>query len=411
MIKKLRIRFVIIMMTLIGLILTGLLVSLITSSRQHMMNDSYRALDELYAEGYTNDGLQIDDNEKSYSEDRFIDDQSKVFSFFTRTSETTELVEITDPSSRVTEEMVYELLISTNNKSENKGILTDYGLIYKKYDNNITGFIDYSHEESFMQRQVRSYFLILGSSLIVFFVASLYLSYIAVKPVERAWKQQQQFIMDASHELKTPLTVIRANTSFLSSNPEEKKQKWVENINSEVKHMQTLIEDLLMLTKLDFSVEQIPFEKVSMSDLAFESTMSFETVFYDAGKELSMDIDSDIYLKGSYSHLKRLNIILLDNAMKYSDKKTITTFSLKKSPSKVILTVNNFGRLIPKEEIDSIFDRFYMVDKSRTRKENSYGLGLTIASEIVKMHEGKITVTSDEENGTTFTVSLNTYDH
>lgn len=398
MIKKLKIRFVIIMMGLISMILSGILLSLITSSKQHMLNDSYDTLDNLYTLNYMNETPKIESN--------FIIGRDNIYNFFIQLSESGEVLRIRDSRNLVTEEIAYEILETVTWKNENKGVLKEYGLIYKKYDENLIGFIDYSHEENFMQRQVRSYLFIITGSFAVFVIVSLYLSKLAVKPVEVAWKKQQQFVMDASHELKTPLTVIKANISIIKSNIEESDGKWIRNVESEVNQMQSLLDDLLMLAKLDSATDQIEVGVVSISDIAFESAMAFEPVFFDAGHELNIDIDQGVMVKGSSAHLRRLIIILLDNAKKYSFDKIPISIKLKRNGKNVILSVNNFGEIIPDQAKKNIFDRFYMEDKSRSRTGNSYGLGLAIAKEIVNMHDGKISLVSDEVNGTTFVISL-----
>ncbi len=264
------------MMGLISIILSGILLSLITSSKQHMLNDSYDTLDSLYTINYTNEASKF---ENKAGESSFRIGNDNIYNFFIQLGASGEVLRIRDPRNLLTEEITYEVLESVTWKNENKGVLKEHGLIFKKYDEKLIGFIDYSHEENFMQRQVRSYLLIITGSFAVFFIVSLYLSKLAVKPVEVAWKKQQQFVMDASHELKTPLTVIKANMSIIKSSIEESDGKWIRNVESEVNQMQSLIDDLLMLAKLDSTTEQIEVGVVSLSDIAIESAMAFEPVF------------------------------------------------------------------------------------------------------------------------------------
>jgi signal transduction histidine kinase len=273
----------------------------------------------------------------------------------------------------------------------------------------VIGFIDISYERNFIRQQVINYCLIGIASLIAFFIISLVLSKIAIKPVQTAWKKQQQFVADASHELKTPITVVLANTSILLSGSVKdtgEQKKWISYIELEARRMKKLVEDMLFLARVDSKEKEEVFTKISLSDAVLTSTLPFEAVMYEYHKTLKCDIGEGLYIKGDAGQIKQLVYILLDNANKYAKEDSEVKVSLKKEGAKAALSVNNSGEPIDSKDIGHIFDRFIRADKARTGGKNSYGLGLAIAKEIAEFHGGKISVESNIDEGTTFSIVL-----
>ena len=245
--------------------------------------------------------------------------------------------------------------------------------------------------------------------LLVCYGLSLFLSHLCIVPIERAWKQQQEFVADASHELKTPLTVILANLAILKNHRHETfatNGKYLNYIEEEAGHMSNLVNDLLFLAKNDASLEPASMTRVNLSDILFNAYLSFEAVAYERGLHLDTDIEDDLYLNGIPEKLDRLCAILIDNACKYTQPQGTVTLSLHAKNSHIILTVHNSGAAIPKEHLPHLFERFYRVDEARTRSESGYGLGLSIAASIVRSHHGTIHAESSETEGTSFIVSL-----
>ncbi len=243
------------------------------------------------------------------------------------------------------------------------------------------------------------------ASLVVIFLISLALSGIAVNPVKTAWRKQKQFVADASHELKTPLTVILANNNIMLAHRESKIQdeiKWLQSTEEEAQHMKKLIDQMLFLAKSDSDDNNPELYDVNLSEIVEAATLNFEPIAFEQNVIISCDADSDICIKGDATLLTHLCHILIDNAIKYSHRNQAVTISLKKNGMNTVLSVNNKGNTIEKEEISHIFDRFYRSEKSRTTK--GYGLGLSIAQNIVTSMNGKITVESNQSKGTTFTV-------
>jgi len=218
----------------------------------------------------------------------------------------------------------------------------------------------------------------------------------ATRPVERAWKQQRQFLSDASHELKTPLTVILSNAELLSALPlEERPARWTDNILSESRLMKRLVEEMLTLARADH-LSQLPvLSEVSLSDAAEDCALAFEPVAFEAGKPLEYTVTEGVTVLGDRDRLGRLVSILLDNAIKYGAEGGTITLSLEKTERQARLAVSNPGQPIPAEQLPKLFERFYRADASRG-EQSGFGLGLSIAAVIAREHKGTLRAESDE---------------
>lgn len=240
-----------------------------------------------------------------------------------------------------------------------------------------------------------------------FFVLSLFLSRYAIRPVEQSWEQQKQFVADASHELKTPLTVIMANHDILLSNKNStiaEQMKWIESTGAEAGHMRRLVEELLFLAKSD-AARRPELHSVNLSETLQGVVLQFEAVAFERRVVIEEKIAPAVTVKGEPTQLKQLASILLDNACKYSAPASVIGVSLTRSPHHALISVKNTGEAIPEKDLPYIFDRFYRSDEARSANQGSYGLGLAIAQSIVKMHDGRISVTSGAGE-TCFTVSF-----
>ena len=247
------------------------------------------------------------------------------------------------------------------------------------------------------------------AALLAFLLLNMRLSHWVVRPVEEAWRQQQQFIADASHELKTPLTVITANDSILLSQPDatiNSQRQWIESTETEAHLMQDLVNDMLYLAKSDASKQPLEYGQVDFSNLVTSQVLQFEAVAFEKGVQIDAQVQEGVTLYGDASRLQRLVGVLLDNACKYVDDNGQIILSLKATDKESTLQVRNTGSVVDKEDIPHLFDRFYRSDKARTRGEGGFGLGLSIAKSIVDDHKGTISVASNETDGTTFIVTL-----
>lgn len=240
-----------------------------------------------------------------------------------------------------------------------------------------------------------------------FLLISILLARWVVRPTERAWSQQQQFVADASHELKTPLAVMMANNSILLSNGDQtvdSQRRWVESNQAEARQMLELVNDMLFLARPENAERQTVRDTVDLSALIERNTLQFEAVCFERGIAIEEDIAPGVEVLGDANRLQRLVSTLIDNACKYGD--TSVSVKLEKAGGQARFSVSNDGAVIPAEDLPHVFDRFYRVDKARVRSEGGVGLGLAIAQEVAHQHGGAITVTSSASAGTTFTATL-----
>ena len=292
------------------------------------------------------------------------------------------------------------------------GVLEEYNLRYYRSDAPMSRFLvfaDISSERATLDGLRRTCLLIGGLSFLAFLWVSVLLSKWAVRPVERAWQQQRQFVAAASHELKTPLTVILANTGLVLSHPEDTvaaQSKWLEYTHDEAEQMKELVDDLLFLAKSDAARQPAARAETAISEVALGCLLPFESVAFEAGVALEHRITPGLSLRGDEGQLRRLVMILLDNAVKYAGPGGTVTLTLERHQERLRLAVHNTGEPIPPEHLPHLFERFYRADAARNRSGGGYGLGLAIARSIVEGHHGRLTVTSTAAAGTTFTALL-----
>lgn len=295
--------------------------------------------------------------------------------------------------------------IDTNNiKSLGQSILSKND-IKREYIGNIY-FNKYSYtyssgkyltiiDNSSIQSSLYNYLLISLSLFIlleaIVYLISMILTSWIIKPVISSFEKQKEFIADASHELKTPLSVIIASSEALEDNSSE--VKWLNNIKSEANRMNILIKNLLELASFE-KKETYVLKEDNLSKVVELAVLTFDAKAYESDIKLESKIDSNIKFNFDSYSINELVEILLDNALKHADKKSTIVVGLKEQGNNILLSVTDTGDIIPNGEEEKIFERFYRLDKSRSRKENRYGLGLAIAKNIVINHNGKISAES-----------------
>ena len=298
--------------------------------------------------------------------------------------------------AQIDEELLLDLVANALKQKENMGVLAGEDLrFYRKA--KIGGwrlvYLDMTMENNMIRNLSGNMLLIgLGSFVGIFFL-SMGLAYWITKPVERAWNQQRQFVADASHELKTPLTVILSNTDMLlnqCTEADEYSEKRLGNIRAESIRMKGLVEDMLDLARSDAGRLKQQLAPVSVSDTVMDAVLLFEALAFEGQKELQYQIEENLSVLGSGDRLKQLTEILLDNAMKYSPEQGCIWVKLEKNTAKTLrLMVANTGDTMTPEQCRRIFERFYRTDPAR-QNNGGYGLGLSIASSIVSEMGGKI---------------------
>ena len=302
------------------------------------------------------------------------------------------------------------ILTDCLSQEADEGSLPGYALRYLRQDDGLytqIAFVDISLETAALRQMMASYLRIGLLSLLLLAGASFLLSLRVTRPVERAWRQQRQFFSDASHELKTPLTVILSNAEMLeTSDLPERESRWRDNILSESRQMKTLVEEMLALSRTEDAQRKPTVADVDLSDLSEDCALAFEPVAFEAGKPLSWDVTPALTVSGDGEKLRRLLSILLDNAAKYGAAGEGIVLSLRAERSQAILSVANGsgGHPIPPEELPRLFERFYRADASRG-EQSGFGLGLPIAQAIAKEHHGALRAESDEQ-ATRFTFTL-----
>lgn len=272
---------------------------------------------------------------------------------------------------------------------------------------------NYSTRIQTMQRLIAIMAVIGLCALVVLIPVVILLTIWITNPIKESWKKQKEFFADASHELKTPLTVISANVDVIMSNPDDtvlNQNRWFLYIKSECNKMYGLITEMLYLSREDMTVSEgkkkINAENFNFSEAVQGVCLAFEALAFEKGKTFETQIDENINCKGNKEELTRLVNILTDNAIKHSDENGKVNVSLKKIKNKAVLTVSNTGKQISKEDLSRLFDRFYRTDKSRTNETGGFGLGLAIAKTIAEKNGGSLTVTSDADGITAFVFKL-----
>ena len=409
MLKRLRIKFICINMAIVTVILAVIFGLVIFSTRQNLAEQSIRMMQSVMAEpeefsppdqfGELNRPVRVRD--EVLLPYFTLQEKDGVLSASGNT-----YYDLTD------EDFLSDLKAAVESQGGETGVLSDYNLRFYRHSDPMGKFIvfaDTSSEQATVNSLIRTSALVGIISFLVFLGISFALARWAVRPVERAWEQQRQFVADASHELKTPLTVITTNAELLKSPDcsDTERDRYAGSILTMSGQMRGLVEGLLELARVDNGTAKMHFSDLDFSALVSDTLLPFEPLFFEKGLTLESDIAEGISTSGSESHLKQVIDILLDNAQKYaSDGATVTVTLKRVDKSHCLLTVANEGESISPADLKKIFQRFYRVDKARSMN-HSYGLGLSIAQSIAEQHGGKIW--AESENGVnSFFVRLGT---
>lgn len=285
------------------------------------------------------------------------------------------------------------------------GTLNQFQFYQLKKDNGtLMVLTDKSAEIDMLNKLIRTTITIGAAAFLLLSVAAFFLSVQIVKPLKIAFEKQKQFISDASHELKTPVTVISANADVLSG--EIGENKWLTYIKSQTERMNVLVNDLLNLTRLENNTADFIRVDFNLSKAVVNTALPFECQAFETNKKFIVDVDEDIMINGSEKHIKQMAAIFIDNALKYSNDGGTVRVTLKKAGDKKIFTVFNTGKGIRETEKDKIFERFYRSDESRNRSTGGYGLGLAIAKSIIDKHKFKVSVDTREGESISFVVTM-----
>ena len=384
MLKKLRRQFILINMSLVTAILLAIFAGLFFTTKRELEAECERTLDTLAYEPLS----QLRPGRES---------AGVHLPYFILQTDIFREIWVVDGGyfDLTDEDFIREVYTAAESSGEEYGRLAEYDLRFRRILSPLGDryvFADVSGQRSTLEGLARTCLLIGAGALALFFVISLLLARRTVRPVETAWQQQKQFVSDASHELKTPLTVITTNAELLAD-PEtipEDKERFAENILATSRAMRSLVEGLLQLARLDNGSTAFPMEDLDLSACLEEAVLPFEPVFFEEGRQLRSEIEGGICVHGHEGQLRQLADILLDNARKYSLPGSETALSLRRNgKGHVLLTVASPGAPISEEDTRNIFKRFYRADTARVN-DGSYGLGLPIALGIAERHKGKL---------------------
>lgn len=399
MIQKLRKKLIVVLMTVVCLFLIGILVGLFVTSKTEFERRSFSSFREppSHAEAVKPGNPDMIDMPIAIGK---VDANGKV---------------------SVAQNQIYylseaELITILGNLStsgQDSGLTSQYDLRYRSRVGE-DGSVTYFFSDTLMERKSLNaqvlYSCIIGVGAIgLFFFVSMLLSRWMVKPVERAWEKQRQFVADASHELKTPLTVVLSNTDMMIAShtvTDEKNLMRLENIQAEAQRMKGLVENLLTLARSDSKPVLLTREPVNFSFVVNSVTLTLEPTVYDLGRTMDCQTEENLTVTGDADKLRQLAEILMDNACKYGNIGSPIRVRMNAVGKKELqLSVASEGAPLPPEECKNIFERFYRSDKSRGQ-EKGYGLGLAIAQSIVAEHGGRIWAQSDGVKVNTFYVRL-----
>ncbi|WP_029231452.1 sensor histidine kinase [Butyrivibrio sp. VCB2006] len=428
MVKKLRKKFVITAMLSLLLIL-AVMIGIINVVNLHSM---YQDADNLLSILTTNDGQFPGMREQAFKKDfeedfippneRFGPDSPFDFNrlnnirsaempyqsrYFVVRFDAQGNVTETDVShiAAVSEDSAKDYAAKVYSSSKIKGMYHSYR--YKKASkddgSSFIVFIDLS-SSIFNAFKLLTQSLLIGAlALIAMFILVFIFSSQAVAPVVESLEKQKRFITDAGHELKTPLAVISANVDVLEL--ESGKNEWTSSIRNQTKRMNSLVKNLLTLSRMDEERINVVFSDFNLSQTIAETASSFQAVAESKGKNYQVDITDGIHITGDKNSMNQLASLLLDNAIKYSSEKGSIHVILSKDKN-IVLEVSNTYDCIPDGNLDRLFDRFYRADSSRSRDTGGYGIGLSVARAIAVSHGGNIEAVRDGDKIIRFIVKL-----
>ena len=303
----------------------------------------------------------------------------------------------------ITDEVAIEYAENVLKDGDERGWIASYR--YKVFSTEMgkgVVFVDGSmSRSSLMQSMTIAGLVLLGCAALVLILIFL-LSKKAVKPIAESYEKQKQFITDANHELKTPLTLILANLDI--AEVELGKNEWLDDIRAEGHRMTELVNQLVALSRMDEEGQPLNITEVAFGDLVADTVAEFEPLAKERGKAITSSIDKEISYLGDEALLHRLVGILMDNAIKYCDQGGDISVTLRRG-RRVMLTVENTYAAVDELELNRLFDRFYRADKAR-KFTGGYGVGLSMAKAIVEKHKGEITAYKTDLTHIGFKVAL-----
>ena len=403
MIKKLRIKLIAASMASLFLVLfvIGGIVGIINYKK--IVEDADRILEVLEENaGKFPQKFPIDRKDDRTGMSPEIPYESRFFSVLLDENGSIILTDTSKIASIDTEKAIEYALEIWDRKTE-KGFVDEYRYWQCSYNGEVRIiFLDCRRQLDNFHNFLLTTFGVSCAGFLSVFILMVYLSARIVKPFSDNYEKQKRFITDAGHELKTPLTIIEADTEVLEMDFGE--NEWLQDIQSQTKRLADLTNTLVALSRMEEGQNSSMRVEFPLSDMVEEVCHTFQAPAKVQEKELTSTIEPMISMKGDEKAIRGIVTILLDNAVKYSNENGHITVALEKKKNRIYLSVFNTTEFISKEQICHLFDRFYRTDVSRNSKTGGYGLGLSIAAAMVESHKGKILVETEDEKSLQITV-------
>lgn len=395
MIKKLNQRIFLLIMVSLSIIILGTIILFAVLNYSNTINTATFMMDRFMGE-------ELKKNPEGRSDDYKIKPETMidgVYNFLIQDSI------IVQSSALSNDKTINEYALKIAKKNTEKGIIGKYIYKVRKINPNTVRITFIENEDAISHIKIIFIVSVILSiiSLVIIYIVAKKVSKMIVKPVEQTFEKQKQFISDASHELKTPLAVIEANADVLEN--EIGTNKWINYIQTETDSMNKLINELLLLAKIENVDNVKEYKQLNLSKEVEIILSMFESMAYEKQVEIKSKISENITINGNKEDIEHIVSTLTDNAIKHTKEQKEVVVELKKEKNEIILEVKNMGEEIPEEEREKIFERFYRIDKSRNRNEKRYGLGLAIAKSTIEKYNGKIEVFY-KDNFTVFKVTI-----
>jgi two-component system, OmpR family, sensor histidine kinase CiaH len=404
-VTKLKRNFILIVMGMMTILLLGSFLVINLSNHQYKESNINTRLTQIA----NRDGLQpqfIDGNKPGIGQ--YDDSDFRIDAYIAvKINEGGEIFGITTGSiANISVTKIQSLVDLTLQKAKTTGEIQGWKfLLQEKSYGYILVYMDVSAQNQLENNLMMISGSILSSVWLVMLGLAVFLSRWIARPVEKAFATQTRFVADASHELKTPISVINANLAVLES-AGKKPNKWLGYIQAETERMNGLVNSLLTLATMDDPSFRRNDSTFMMDDLVESCVLPFESLIFESGITLTVDCEKGLSITGDREKLSQMIRILLENAVKHSKEGGTIAIELKRKGNKRVLTIFNQGEPVSAVDGAKIFERFYRTDFARDRDSGGYGLGLSIARTIVDLHKGKIYVDTTVRDGAKFIVEL-----
>ncbi len=403
MIKKLRARFIWVAMLSVILVLGTIIAAINISNYSRVQESSDRIIAVLEENGGR---FPMDFSIKPNEQNGISPETPFSTRYFTvliyedgrLETNTSNIAGVTDDAAR---EYARELFAS----GKAKGMYEDYKYsAVKSGENTMYIFLDCGKDLFFFRNFLQmSIFISLGG-LTVIFILVLIFSKISLKPVEEGYRKQKSFITNASHDIKTPLTIIGAQTEVIEL--EGGESEWTAGIKKQVERLSALTDKLVFLSKMDEDGYRVELKTFSLSDALAEILNAYENLAKEKAFAYAVEIEQNVSYKGNEDMLKQAFALLLDNAMKYTSEQGKIHVSLKKTGRDFALRFHNDCEGLEKGRHEEIFERFYRAESSRNSGLGGHGIGLSVVKAIVNLHKGKISAFSEDGRSLTICILL-----